>query len=133
MRKQEVGSVVLYDSQTSGEQNEVRYVYRGIDGEHPQITTARAGIVVPGNIEGTVSALQHNDGGLEYDSPYTSWTHSLRIAREFARRVPGGVVLRLPSGKPNLGERWHWEWSPDVYGEFEVLLYGVRMDAEVIE
>jgi hypothetical protein len=109
------------------------YLYRGVHGAHPQLALARQGIVVPGNLDGTATPEQHNEGGMEWDSPYTSWTHSLKIARDNASRVPGGVVLRVPTGKPKLTDRWRWEWSSDIFCEQEVLLHGVRMDVEVIE
>ena len=109
------------------------YLYRGINGAHPGLALALRGIVIPGNLEGVVTPEDHNEGGPEAYSPYTSWTHSIEIARGYARRVPGGVVLRVPAGNPKSSDTWHWEWSPDEFYEQEILLYGVRMDAEVIE
>jgi hypothetical protein len=119
------------DSASSpGEQS---YLYRGVDGAHPQLQAARAGIVIPGNLQGTASPKQHNDGGAQQDSPYTSWTRSLDIARVHANKLPGGVVLRVPIGEPGPADMWHWEWSPDQFCEQEILLFGIRMDAEVVE
>jgi hypothetical protein len=45
---------------------------------------------------------------------------------------PGGVILRFPTGAPPEGATWSWAWSPDVFGEQEVLLKGVREGAKVI-
>lgn len=111
----------------------VGYVYRGVHAEHPALPEAQRGRVVPGNVEGTVTPEQHNAGGRGADSPYTSWTHEPRIAIEHAtQRGPGGVVLRVPVGAPPEGATWRWEWSPDVYRESEVLLWGVREGAKVL-
>lgn len=112
---------------------EPKYLYRGVHANHPRIAEARRGIVVPGNLEGTVSPSEHNDGGAGRDSPYTSWSRSIKIARDLAGNAPGGVVLRIPLGAPDPSDQWHFVWSPDRYGEQEVLLFGIRMDAEVVE
>jgi hypothetical protein len=67
-------------------------------------------------------------------SPYTSWTYSIAVAKTFANtRGRGGIVLRLPIDKPpDKGDGWSWEASPDIHHEEEVLLRGLRMDAEVL-
>jgi hypothetical protein len=45
------------------------YVYRGVHAEHPTIAYARNGEVVPGKINGRISASTHNEGGWEDRSP----------------------------------------------------------------
>jgi hypothetical protein len=108
-------------------------VYRGVSAEHPALGAAREGRVVPGNIHGTVSAEAHNAGGMAGDSPFTSWTHSLEVARHHAMKDgAGGVILRLPTGAPPPGAGWSWAWSPDIYVELEVLLRGMREGAAVM-
>ena len=75
----------------------------------------------------------HNYLDFSAVSPYTSWTHSLPIAASFARsRGAGGIVLRIPLGKPNAKDTWSWEFSPDTFGEQEVLLKGIRIGVEVM-
>ncbi len=110
------------------------YIYRGVSARHPAIDLAREGIVIPGNLEGTISPEAHNLGGMAGESPYTSWTHDPDVASFHASKDgPGGVVLRVPLGPPPQGAGWNWEPSPDVYGEQEVLLRGSRSGAEVIK
>jgi hypothetical protein len=74
----------------------------------------------------------HNLGGQEADSPYTSWTHNLAIALRYAMRSGlGGVILHIPAEAPETSDQWSWVYSPDEYGEDEVLLRGVRSGATV--
>jgi len=71
---------------------------------------------------------EHNIGGASARSQFTSWTHSLVVARMYATaRGPGGVILSIL-----VGAAWSWEWSPDVFGEQEVLLRGIRTGAMVL-
>jgi hypothetical protein len=89
---------------------------------------------VPGNINGTVSAEAHNlDAHNVASSPFTSWTHDLSVALTIALKVRGeeGVLLRVQVGASPEGATWSWEWSPDVYGEQEVLMRGVSNGLEV--
>jgi hypothetical protein len=60
--------------------------------------------------------------------------HSTKREPRFHRdkTSPGGVLLRVPQSPPSQGDSWHWEYSPDDYFEEEILLHGIRMDAEVI-
>jgi len=110
-----------------------KFVYRGVHANHPALKAAWEGIVVPGNVEGTVSAEEHNAGGISDGSPFTSWTHDPRVAGSYARRTgPGGVVLRVRIDAPPAGASWSWEWSPDIFRESEVLLRGIRKEVEVI-
>ena len=68
------------------------------------------------------------------ESPYTSWTRDPTVAQRFANQDgPGEVVLRTETGAPPDGSSWRWEWSPDQYGEQEVLLEGKRDDLEVLD
>jgi len=109
------------------------FLYRGVHANHPQSAAARMGIVIPGKIDGAISPKDHNRGGLEEQSPFTSWTDD----RDFAECIrdlygPGGVLLRVPEGAPSPGDTWSWEWSPDRYLERELLLRGVRIGIEVV-
>jgi len=114
---------------------EQEYLYRGVHAGHPALEAAKAGRVVPGNPEGTVSPELHNAGGpgVQADSPYTSWTRRPDIAQTHATKMgPGGVVLRTPVGAPPPEAKWNWEWSPDEFGEAEVLMKGTREGVEVL-
>jgi RHS repeat-associated protein len=115
-------------------EREVSYLYRGVHAAHPALDAAKQGRIVPGNLNGTVSAEAHNMGGVAAHSPFTSWTRDAAIAAQHAaKHGPGGVVLRVPQGAPPAGASWSWQWSPDVWRESEVLLRGVRTGAEVIK
>ena len=110
----------------------MRFVYRGVHTHHPALVAARLGTVTPANIAGRTAADAHNLGEGLAESPFTSWTHNYEIALSYARRFgPGGLVLRVPLGKPQGAESWAWEWSPDVFGEEEILLRGPRTGATV--
>lgn len=66
------------------------------------------------------------------DSPYTSWTRSPDIARQFAKE--DGLILRVKIGAPKEGDKWSWQFSEDRWGEQEVLLKGPRSgDIEVFK
>jgi RHS repeat-associated protein len=111
-----------------------KYLYRGVSANHPAIGAARRGKVVPGNRNGNITAAEHNAGGVSADSPFTSWTHNPSVAAHHASKDgPGGVILRAPAGSPPKGADWNWEWSPDVYGEGEVLMRGTRSGVEVLK
>jgi hypothetical protein len=110
----------------------MKYVYRGVHAGHPTLDEAKRGNVVPGNIDGATTPDMHNLSEGLADSPFTSWTHRHEVALGYARRSgPGGVVLQLPIGKPKRTDSWSWAWSPDVFGEAEVLLRGLRSGATV--
>jgi RHS repeat-associated protein len=111
----------------------VQYIYRGVHADHPELEFALNGIVKPGKTDGTLTAEQHNSGLYNLaDSPFSSWTHDLDIAQNYANsRGPGGVVLQVPVGRPPPGASWSWEYSPDVFSEKEVLLRGVRTNVTV--
>lgn len=115
--------------------NAEQFVYRGIHAGHPALADARQGRVVPGDLTNTtVTPAMQNAGGYAAHSPYTSWTHDLAIARDFANlHGPGGVVLRLPTDAPLPGADWAWVPSPDEYQEKEVLLLGIRENAAIME
>lgn len=114
--------------------NETIYLYRGVSAGHPALKAAKKGRVVPGNVNGTVSADAHNLGGQAANSPFTSWTRDPVIASTHAaKNGPGGVVMRVPQGSPAPGAKWSWEWSPDIWGESEVLMRGVRSGVEVLK
>jgi hypothetical protein len=110
------------------------YVYRGVHAEHPRLEEARRRYVIPGNVAGTITPQQHNDEEFLEDSPFTSWTYSIGIAMKRAYdRGSGGLVLQLPLHPPGHEDSWEWVTSPDRYDEDEILLKGIRMDAEVVE
>ena len=108
------------------------YLYRGVHSGHPDLSNALGGSVRPGNSAGNVSPDAHNLGGESANSPFTSWTRSPDVARKYAEgNGKGGVVLRVPVGAPRESDMWSWEWSPDEWGEQEILLRGPRDGIEV--
>jgi RHS repeat-associated protein len=112
---------------------EIGSIYRGVHAGHPAMADALAGRAVPGNVAGTVSAELHNatnSAEVLAQSPFTSWTHDIAVAQ--ARAGTNGVLLSVPAGAPPAGATWSWEFSPDIYGESEVLLRGVREDCCVL-
>jgi hypothetical protein len=112
------------------------WLYRGVHAGHPAMAAARAGMAVPGDVGGQVSAAEHNLGGptVQSESPFTSFTQNLDVARVNARKAgAGGIILVAPVGAPQVGDTWNWEWSPDEFGEAEVLLRGTRTGLEVRE
>jgi hypothetical protein len=95
--------------------NQQHYVYRGVHAKHPMRAAALKGTVVPGDPNGDITPEQHNLQDQSAISPFTSWTHSEEIAREFANSSgAGGIVLRLPIEEPpDRGDTWDWVESPD--------------------
>ncbi|MEE4912602.1 RHS repeat-associated core domain-containing protein, partial [Pseudomonas alliivorans] len=107
-------------------------LFRGVSANHPAIEQARKGVATPAKTESSISATEHNLGAVSDKSAYTSWTRDKEIAKWWANREgPGGVVLGTPTGAPKPGDSWHWEFSPDAWGESEILLKGVRSKLEV--
>jgi hypothetical protein len=118
---------------TTGKTDPDQFLYRGVHADHPALEAAKQGIVTPGDVNGTINAESHNLGGVSSESPFTSWTRDPEVARSFANgKGPGGVIPRLPVGAPPPGAAWSWEWSPDAFGENELLLRGTRTGAEVL-
>ncbi len=113
-----------------------QYVYRGVHSGHPAYADAAAGRAVPGNLNGSVTPLEHNIGGpgVSASSPYTSWTTNMDKALQHANKTgPGGLMLRVPAGAPPPGASWQWVPSPNrIPGESEVLMKGVRDGCTVI-
>jgi len=110
-------------------------LYRGVHAGHPASADAKTGIVTPGDICGTVTPEEHNAGfdDVQRRSPYTSFTRRYEVALAYATRAGfGGIILVAPTAAPNVGDAWHWEWSPDEYYEDEVLLFGRRGGLGVI-
>ncbi|MGH2784037.1 MAG: RHS repeat-associated core domain-containing protein [Actinomycetota bacterium] len=103
------------------------FVYRGVARDHPGFDDALRGNAFPRNPHGTTTAEAHNLGATA-NSPFTSWTHDPAIAGRYAG--DGGVVLRVPTGRPPAGSSWKFEWSPDVFYEKEVLIRGPVYGAE---
>ena len=107
-------------------------IYRGVHAKHPVLAGALNGQVIPGNPTGKVTPEEHNEGGRQADSPYTSWTRNRQIAMNYARRQgPGGIILSFPTGAPRAGDKWAFAWAPDECGEDEILLRGERAGATV--
>jgi hypothetical protein len=104
-------------------------IYRGVHSQHPALAEARAGKAVPGNVNGTVTPEQHNDGGYSDQSPYTSWTTSKKVAEYYACRRSGGhgVILAKTVRRADLVP------SPDRMGEGEVFLRGEVAGSQVEE
>ena len=110
------------------------YLYRGVHSEHSALEDAKQGIVRPANPTSNISPELHNQGGYSSASPYTSWTRDPEIAKSFASsHGEGGVLLRVPQGKPGPNDPWSCEFSIDEYFEMEVLLKGPRYGAEVLK
>jgi RHS repeat-associated protein len=101
-------------------------VFRGVASDHPGFDEALNGNVTPRSLDGTATPEMHNLG-ITADSPFTSWTRSLDVARRFAGE--DGVVLRVPTG-PSSGLKF--EWSPDQFLEQEVLIRGPVTGATVV-
>lgn len=109
------------------------FLYRGISAKHPAWFFASMGIVVPGDPLGTATAEEHNEGGIQEKSAYTSWTCNRATAEFFRDRDgPGGLLLRVEQTAPGPEDTWFWEWSIDLFFEEEVLLHGIRIGVEVI-
>jgi len=122
-----VGIASLRNADSAG-----AFLYRGVSSGHPELSTAMAGRVIPGDIDGIVSAEAHNLGGAASASPFTSWTRDIDIALSHANKDGvGGVLLRVPEGAPSQFDSWSWEASPDVWYESEVLLRGMREGVDV--
>jgi|GEM_PF-2666407 len=113
---------------------EAGYLYRGVHVGHPGFEAAEAGRVVPGDINGTVSAATHNKDALSVaKSPFTSWTSDLFVAETNAMKAgQGGIILRVPNTPAPRGATWSWQVSPDIYGESEILMRGIRDGVEVM-
>ena len=112
----------------------MEFLYRGVHFGHPARASALNGVVVPGDIYGTVSPEQHNRGGWSATSPYTSWTPNEALAKTYACSLKGhGTLLRVLETEPLSEDKWRWVRSPNHYEEDEVLLYGVRLNVEVVE
>ncbi|WP_225931070.1 RHS repeat-associated core domain-containing protein [Pseudomonas monsensis] len=121
-----------YESLPKLPDHEDGYLYRGVHKGHPAEADAINGRVTPGKIEGDVSPEDHNYGGASSESPFTSWTRSPDIAKQFAKE--DGIILRLKVGAPKEGDKWSWQYSEDRWGEQEVLLKGPREgDIEVFK
>jgi len=107
--------------------------YRGVSSGHPNLRHYLLGNIFPGDVNGTISAADHNEFGddpiVQSQSPYTSWTADRDLA--IIRAGKGGLVLCLPTGLPPAGASWAWVASPDKFFESEVLLWGTRSGAGV--
>jgi hypothetical protein len=111
---------------------EVAPTYIAVSMRHTRQLTphVRAALCLATSINGAVTAAEHNLGGVSANSPFTSWTHDINVARGYAGA--DGVILRVPTGAPPPGAGWSWHGSPDVFRESEVLLRGVREGCTVL-
>jgi hypothetical protein len=93
------------------------------------LVEALAGKAEPGNVNGTITPEQHNDGGFSDRSPYTSWTTRKHVADYYARRRSGGhgVIMTKTLKRSELVP------SPDRMGEGEVFLGGAVAGCQVEE
>lgn len=107
-----------------------RPIYRGIHVGHHRWAEALAGIAIPGDPEGHEDAQLHNEGATR-GSRFTSWTHRREVAEMYAGA--GGLLLEWATGKPPDGAGWRFEWSPDLFGEQEVLICGTLVGAWVTQ
>ena len=99
------------------------FLYRGVAEDHPGFPNALNGTAEP--LGGPASAAEHNAGWTE--SPYTSWTTNIKVARGYAG--PNGVVMQIPNAP---GDGYSLVASPDKYDESEVLVQGVVKNAKVL-
>lgn len=99
------------------------YLFRGIRKGHPHEAQALRGEVVSGNVTSLISTFAHNSGAVS-NSPYTSWSGNVDIAKQFAGQ--DGIILRVKAGAPEPGEHWSWVMSEDQFWENEVLMKGTR-------
>lgn len=104
-------------------------LFRGVPRDSPAYDEALKGNALPRSPEGPATATQHNLGNTA-DSPFTSWTSRCDVASRFAKG--DGVILRIPQEAPPAGAPWSFEWSPDEWGEGEVLIRGPVRGAQVI-
>ena len=103
-------------------------LYRGIPSNHHAYAEALEGIAMPGDVNGTADVVSHNLGET-MTSRLTSWTRSRTIAE--SRAGADGVILEWRTGTPPEGAGWRFLWSPDEFGEQEVLVEGILTGARV--
>jgi hypothetical protein len=131
----EVAGATTAGTSVVGATCEGQYVFRGVRANHLRINEARQGIAMPVNPNANITAKEHNAGGVPGGSQFTSWTHQIGVARNWAEMDgPGGVLLRTPTGAAPPRATWHWsqEISPDKYSEGEILMEGIRHGLEVL-
>jgi RHS repeat-associated protein len=115
-------------------------IYRWVPKGHPRFPQAEQGVAFPGALIGHSDEVIHNLGAQDplgrgtRTSQLTSWTRSRRLVEEIAEEAAEseGVILEHMAGEappPNAG--WRFRWSPDAYGEEEVLVEGVIRGATV--
>lgn len=115
-----------YDYDIDDDDSEYVTLYRGVGTNTPAMhSLAMMGVAIPLGIEGGhAEPATHNDG--DSFSIYTSWTTQKSVAELFAwKGGAGGVVM---TKRFKISETIY---SPDHYGEGEVLIIGVVRDAEV--
>jgi RHS repeat-associated protein len=117
-----LGSKASIEALAGGKQ----WAYRGLKPSHPGFDEALRGAATPRKLDGTMTQEAHNAGEALKDSQYLSWTRSPDVARMYAG--PDGVVLRIPRGE---GGPYKFDWSPDDFGEDEILLDALVRGADV--
>jgi RHS repeat-associated protein len=106
-------------------------IYRGVGPEHPRFAEGEKGNALPRVLIGHTDEDAHNRNLGEVGpatSEFTSWTRNRDIAEQWAGK--GGVVLEYKTGPPTQ-PGYKFGWSPDLYGEQEVLVHGVLQGATV--
>jgi hypothetical protein len=94
-------------------------IYRGVAEGHPGYEDAVRGVVKPRG--GHENPYLHNEGDTR--SEFTSWTTNRAVAERFTEGK--GIVLQMTVDKSKL------IYSPDYYGESEVLIQGPVSGARV--
>lgn len=127
-----VRGIGLQVGESGSAAEEMQFAYRGVHANHPALELAKKGIAMPGDVNATITPMMHNSAEIgSAFSQYTSWTTDLEVARFFAGgQGPGGVIMRFPL-TPASGPGWGWVASPDLFGESEILLEGIRAGAAV--
>ncbi|WP_372237862.1 RHS repeat-associated core domain-containing protein [Pseudomonas sp. LP_7_YM] len=108
-------------------------LYRGVSAKHPDLDSAKNGVVKPANPHADLTPEQHAQGGRTGESQFVSWTPNKEMALEHANKDgPGGVLLSVPIGAPAQGATWSWGGSQiNQWGEAEMLQLGTRTGVKV--
>lgn len=96
-------------------------VYRGVAQGHNAFEDARQGIASPGDTAGHADVYTHNAGDT-WSSRLTSWSTNRAVAERFAGK-DGGVILQTTIEEMQ-ARGVNILWSPDSYGESELLFEG---------
>jgi hypothetical protein len=122
------GSVRIYCTQ-------LVTLYRGLSASHKDFAKGKKGVVEPATVlqsqESDWNALfdmaaTHNLASRKTDSPFTSWTRTLEVAKQHAG--DSGIVLTATVGN----QITKCFPSPDEWNEDEVLVLGKVTDCVVL-